>query len=268
MVAVIRVHKTKDYTVMSNAHFREKEMTLKAKGLLSLMLSLPDDWNYSIAGLVSICVEKESAIVSTLKELKKFGYLRVDKLMPNETESGRIEYVYNVFEKPFDGHSIEKQAPKKQGIENQGLEFQGLENPRQLNTNKSITKQPNTNVIEIKKERKKQGGFDQLIDEYLETVSPQKTEVIKGLLQDWLKVRKAKRAAMTDRAIQLNLGKLNEFAIESNMTVENYLEAVIMRGWQAFYPIKEYGKPQQATHNGGGIVDEMQRFYDKYKAEE
>ena len=54
-MSVIRVEKTKNYTVMSNYHFKEKNMSLKAKGLLSLMLSLPDNWDYSIAGLVAIC---------------------------------------------------------------------------------------------------------------------------------------------------------------------------------------------------------------------
>ena len=73
MMAVIRINKTSDYTVMSNAHFREKEMSLKAKGLLSLMLSLPDTWDYSINGLVAFCKENESAIKSTLNELKRFG---------------------------------------------------------------------------------------------------------------------------------------------------------------------------------------------------
>lgn len=251
-MAVIRVHKTKDYTVMSNAHFREKEMTLKAKGLLSLMLSLPDDWNYSIAGLVAICVEKESAIVSTLKELKKFGYLRIDKLMPNETESGRIEYVYNVFERPQAAEVYEIQGAKKQGVENQGLEFQGVENQGQLSIYKSNTDKSNTEKVKEKEERKK-GSFDTLIDEYCSTIDPRNADEVKGLLKDWLKVRKAKRAAMTDRAIQLNLEKLNEVAAESNMTIANYLEAVIMRGWQAFYPIKEYGagasKPQPSSNN-------------------
>ena len=85
----IRINKTKNYSVMSNYHLREKKLSLKAKGLLSVMLSLPDDWDYSIEGLVSICCEKESAIVSTLKELKQFGYLEVIKLMPNQTKSGR-----------------------------------------------------------------------------------------------------------------------------------------------------------------------------------
>lgn len=248
-MSVMRVHKTKDYTIMSNAHFREKEMTLKAKGLLSLMLSLPDEWNYSIAGLCAICVEKESAIKSTLNELKKFGYLTVEKFMPNETESGRIEYVYNIFEFP---QNREKQPTEKQGVENQGVE-----NPLQYNTNNKNTNNKINNIKESKKEREeiehpieeklntsaknKKGSFDTLIDEYCKTVDPLKADEIKGLLQEWLKVRKAKRAAMTDKAIELNLKKLNEYASESNMTVETYLEEVIMRGWQAFYPIKEYG---------------------------
>ena len=100
ILLVIRVEKTKNYTVMSNYHFKEKKMSLKAKGLLSLMLSLPDNWNYSIAGLVAICKENETAIKSTLKELQEFGYVIIEKIMPDKTESGRIEYVYNIFEKP------------------------------------------------------------------------------------------------------------------------------------------------------------------------
>lgn len=134
-MATIRVEKTKDYTVMSNYHFKEKNMSLKAKGLLSIMLSLPDNWDYSIAGLVSICKENETAIKSTLDELKEFGYLQVIKKMPNETDSGRIEYEYIVYEK--------KQEGKKQDLENLGVEIQGVENQGQLNTNKVNTNKLN-----------------------------------------------------------------------------------------------------------------------------
>lgn len=137
-MAVIRVNKTGDYTVMSNAHFKVKEMSLKAKGLLSLMLSLPDTWDYSIAGLCAICKENQSAIKSTLDELKKFGFLVVTKHMPNETDSGRIEYEYNIYERP------QKQAAEKQGTESLPLECQTVENPRQLNTNQFNTNQSNT----------------------------------------------------------------------------------------------------------------------------
>lgn len=137
-MSVIRVEKTKNYTVMSNYHFKEKDMSLKAKGLLSLMLSLPDKWDYSIAGLVAICKENETAIKSALKELQQFGYVKVDKIMPDKTESGRIEYVYNIYEKP-------KQEGKKQGVENLPIEIQRVENHTQLNTNKL-----NTNKLSIK----------------------------------------------------------------------------------------------------------------------
>lgn len=133
-MAVIKVNKTKDYTIMSNTHFREREMSLKAKGLLSLMLSLPSDWDYSVEGLVAICKENETAITSTLKELKMFGYLSVTKVMPNETKSGRIEYVYEIYETP--------QRDDIQGIENQGLEKQDLENlPLVLQKEKSSKKE-------------------------------------------------------------------------------------------------------------------------------
>lgn len=137
-MSVIRVEKTKNYTVMSNYHFKEKDMSLKAKGLLSLMLSLPDKWDYSIAGLVAICKENETAIKSALKELQQFGYVKVDKIMPDKTESGRIEYVYNIYEKP-------KQEGKKQSVENLPIEIQRVENHTQLNTNKL-----NTNKLSIK----------------------------------------------------------------------------------------------------------------------
>lgn len=137
-MAIYRVHKTKDFTVMSNAHLRDKNMSLKAKGLLSVMFSLPDDWGYSINGLVAISKENESAIKSTLYELKKLGYLVVTKLKPSETKSGRFEYVYDVYEQPQ-----EKQSVEKQGVENQCVEILSVENPTQLNTNKSNTKELN-----------------------------------------------------------------------------------------------------------------------------
>ena len=130
-MAVFRVDKTKNYTVMSNEHLRNKEMSLKAKGLLSLMLSLPDDWDYSLNGLVAICKENESAVKTTLQELKDLGYLEIIKKFPDTTDTGRIEYEYVVYE-------TSKQEGKKQGLENLPLEIQPLENHTQLNTNNKI----------------------------------------------------------------------------------------------------------------------------------
>lgn len=164
-MAIFRTHKNQNYTVMSNYHLKEKNMSLKAKGLLSVMLSLPDDWDYSLSGLIAICKENETAVKSALKELKDFGYIRIDKLMPNETESGRIEYVYNVFEQP---QNIIKQEHKKQGLENQPLENQPIENQVQLNTNKQNTKELNTKKIKNKKNSKKDAKLDYIAKKCLE----------------------------------------------------------------------------------------------------
>lgn len=164
-MAIFRTHKNQNYTVMSNYHLKEKNMSLKAKGLLSVMLSLPDDWDYSLAGLVAICKENETAIKSALKELKDFGYIRIDKLMPNETESGHIEYVYNVFEQP---QNISKQEYKKQRLENQPLENQPIENQVQLNTNKQNTKELNTKKIKNKKNSKKDAKIEYIARKGLE----------------------------------------------------------------------------------------------------
>lgn len=156
-MAIIRANKNNNYTIMSNCHFKDKRLSLKAKGLLSQILSLPDEWDYSVDGLVQLNKENETAITSALKELKECGYLIVSKMMPNETESGRIEYVYDVYETPMDAllakQDSEKQEVEKQGVENLGLEIQGLENQGQLNTNYKQTNNKKTKdkyIVECK----------------------------------------------------------------------------------------------------------------------
>ena len=98
MSSVIRVEKTKNYTVMSNQHFHVLNMSLKAKGLLSLILSLPDTWEYSISGLSSICKESYGTIRSILEELKDLGYLKVIKHFPSVENGGRYTYEYIIYE--------------------------------------------------------------------------------------------------------------------------------------------------------------------------
>lgn len=111
----------------------------------------------------------------------------------------------------------------------------------------------NDNTAKKKKGRKaSDNSFDSLIDKYSNG-----NEEVKSLLGDWLKVRKAKRAAMTDRAIELNLQKLDNLAIESGLSVADYLKEVICRGWQAFYPINNYNAPAPQQ---GGIMDDFNRM--------
>ena len=97
-MAVFRVNKNRNYTVMSNYHLKDKNLSLKAKGLLSFMLSLPDDWDYSINGLVALCKEEIKAIRSTIKELETNGYLVRERI---QKEKGMFDYNYSVFEEPY-----------------------------------------------------------------------------------------------------------------------------------------------------------------------
>lgn len=151
-MAIFRVNKNKNYTVMSNYHLKDANMSFKAKGLLSMMLSLPDDWDYSIAGLSKISKENERAIKTILGELKELGYLRIVKLMPNETKSGRIEYIYDIYEMSvYKKQEYQKQEVEFQEVEKQQVEKQEVEKVGQINTNiqnnkKTNTKKQNTDI--------------------------------------------------------------------------------------------------------------------------
>lgn len=131
-MSVVRVNHNTNYTVMSNHHLKNMNLSLKAVGLLSKILSLPPNWDYTVEGLAAICKDGVTAVKSALKELKDEGYLVVTKLMPDKTKSGRIEYIYDIYEQPQ-----EKQAFEKQDVENLQVEIQGVENQLQLNTDKS-----------------------------------------------------------------------------------------------------------------------------------
>lgn len=146
-MGVIRVEKTSNYTVMSNYHFREKAMSLKAKGLLSLMLSLPEEWDYSVNGLVAICKEGKDGINSTLKELEKFGYVKREQKKDNRGRFADIDYI--IYEKP--NPDLIKANAKNPVTENPETVKSKTENPQQLNTN--ILNTNNNKILNNKDKR-------------------------------------------------------------------------------------------------------------------
>ena len=124
-MAVFRVERNKGYTVMSNHHLRNKELSLKAKGLLSQMLSLPEDWDYTLAGLSCINREKIDAIREAVKELERAGYIVRSR---ERDEKGRLRGAdYVIFEQP--------QTPPVSDLPT-------LENPTQLNKDIQKTNLP------------------------------------------------------------------------------------------------------------------------------
>ena len=137
-MAVFRVQKTQNYTIMSNHHLRNKALSLKAKGLLSLMLSLPEDWDYTTRGLASICKEGVDSVCATVRELEAAGYIIRRRIRDKNGQMRGMEYM--VLEQPQPPEQGPEEAtPKcaqpKQAEPKRGKPVQ--ENPAQLNTKES-----------------------------------------------------------------------------------------------------------------------------------
>ena len=239
-MATFRVNKTSDYTVISNYHLREKEMSLKAKGLLTLMLSLPGNWDYSISGLASICAENETAIKTGLKELKKFGYLKISKIFPNkERGNKKIEYVYEIFEKPLgegkrqkeqetEKQPLEKQKVENQGVENLPLESQAVENQGQLSTKELNTNKLNTKEVSTK--------------EYIH-VKNEFSRVCEEIKNKWIKIAyefdlSGKQLKINDKRKRVINNLLKEYSLEEmlqamgKIRTSNFLQGNNKTGWQ------------------------------------
>lgn len=126
-MAVFRVERTRDYTIMSNYHLRDKRLSLKAKGLLSQMLSLPEDWDYTLTGLACINKESKDAIRSAVNELENGGYIKRHQKVDKSGKFSGNEYV--IYERP-----VEKPSLEKPSSENPTTDHPLTENPTQRNT--------------------------------------------------------------------------------------------------------------------------------------
>ena len=155
-MAVFRIERTRDYTVMSNHHLRNHELSLKAKGLLSMMLSLPDDWNYTTRGLAKICKEGVDAIGNALRELETAGYIVRHQLRDRQGRISDTEYV--IYEQPQPRQPGTPQPnmavpdTASPDTENPYLDSPDTEKPAELNieksnTQKSITQGSSTDSI-------------------------------------------------------------------------------------------------------------------------
>ena len=144
-MAVFRVQRTSDYTVMSNYHLRDRNLTLKSKGLLSMMLSLRDDWNYTTRGLAAISREGVDAIGTALKELELAGYITRRQL---RDVNGRIsDTEYTIYERPQDvPPDTDSPDTENPDMVNPDTDAPYLENPAELNTKKSNTQRSSTHL--------------------------------------------------------------------------------------------------------------------------
>ena len=181
-MAVFRVEKTRDYTVMANHHLRNTELSLKAKGLLSLMLSLPENWDYTTKGLSFICKDGIDSINATVRELETHGYIIRRRL---RNEKGQLTTTeYTIMEQPqtldntanspkrekpiLDNPALENPIQEKPilGKPKQGEPI--LENPHQLSTDRSKTNSINTDLLNMEISNPYQSN------PYLSTTKPQR----------------------------------------------------------------------------------------------
>lgn len=205
-MAVFRVEKTRDYTVMANHHLRNTELSLKAKGLLSLMLSLPENWDYTTKGLSFICKDGIDSINATVRELETQGYIIRRRL---RNEKGQLTSTeYTILEQPqtLDNTAISPKREKpildnpmleKPVLENPKQGEPILENPHQLNTDISKTNSFNTDLLntevsnpypsnpyQTSRERQKPIGYDAIGCDSVEDV---REKVLKNLEYDYIK---------------------------------------------------------------------------------
>ena len=231
-MSVVRVHKTKNFTIMSNHHFKERKMSLKAKGLLSLMLSLPDDWNYSISGLVTLSKDGKDSVMSALSELEKFGYLTRVKTQNEKGQFNGIEY--NIYEAPQDDFTLAANPiSEKQKTENQNAEM-----PPLLNTNNSNTKENKiiyniNNYIDI---------LDSIPDSYL-----------RNLYCDFLDNRARMDAPLTRKGLMYLIENVREIAGLDIEKQKQLLRTAVINNWKNVY--------QKGEGEKTAIPDELKNFY-------
>ena len=199
---VFRVEKTRDYTVMANHHLRNTALSLKAKGLLSLMLSLPESWDYTTKGLATICKDGVDSICAAVKELEDNGYVLRRRI---RNEKGQLTTTeYTILEQPREAASPKRENPVlgNPALENPSLEKPEqakpiLENPDQLNTNISKTNSFNTDLLNTEasnpypsnpystsRERRKPMGYDVIGCDSVEDV---REKVLENLEYEYIK---------------------------------------------------------------------------------
>lgn len=231
-MSVIRVNKTANYTVLSNYHFKEKGMSLKAKGLLSLMLSLPDDWNYSISGLVTLSKDGKDSVMSALGELETFGYLT--RLRTTDSKGKFTGVEYNIYEQPQEENPVA-------GKQNSGKSNE--ENPQQLNTKELNIKESNTDII--------------YIEEYSSILNNIKDIELRNLYVDYIEMRRNIEAPISKRGVEMLITRNERL---SNLDVElqkALLEAAIMNEWKNVY------LPNEQDIQNNTTLAKLKRFYSR-----
>ena len=255
-MAVIRVQKTDNYTVMSNHHLRNINMSLKAKGLMSLMLSLPPTWDYSIGGLVAICKESHTSIRNALKELEENQYLIRER---KNNEKGYFTYEYILYEIPLphtgNQHTDSVYADK------QYTEEVYTDTNRQINKdelikdklNKEKIKKEKTTTTKPKSKIKKNriSSFDEVINSLVTN------NELRELYKDFIEAREAMDAPITRQGLKVLIDRCEKLSNHNIRIQKALLETALVNGWKNVFLPSETHKEEANKQ----VLDELKSFY-------
>lgn len=264
-MAVIRVEKKKNYVVMAKFHLRDKRLSLKAKGMMSFLLALPDDWEYTLEGLVTQLKDGITAVRAALKELEACGYMKIGRA---RDKAGRLRgTVYTIYERPVeetaetpaaqgDKPNVEKPILGKPMLEKPMLEKPILENRRQLNIDRL-----NNNIQSNKSLNNDLLSKDRLSKERkaAPSCSPQLSEA----MHDFEEMRRKMRRPLTEKAKEMILKKLAKLAGGDEEKEIAILQQSVMNGWQGVFPLHEdgnrYGKEKSVKDLADEAVEKLRK---------
>lgn len=231
MSTVIRVEKNRNFVVMNNEFLRNKEMSLKAKGLLALCLSLPDTWNYSMNGLAAICKESLTSIRSTLRELEEHGHLVRNK---KNGENGRFFYEYILYETPDDKKPL-------------------IQNAHAVNVDVQNAYVANDIQESIEEESIKKENIEEL-NLYIEANADNS---IKLLLKEYLEMRKEIKAPIDIKGLKLLFSRLDKLSNGNKIVQKMMLESATMNKWKNVFRPKD----EEIEAASKALVENLRSFY-------
>lgn len=244
-MAIVRVPKVNNYTIMSNFHLRDKRLDFKAVGLMSWMLSNPDDWDYSIAGIAATRKEGKSAIETAVKALESCGYL--ERILVRKKNGKFDGYDYILHEEPL---------TENPSTENPSTEKPMTENQQQLNT---IRTNNYSNKVS-KKESKK--TFNDIISQNY------KNEEIKSILGEFIQMRFRINKPITNTSLKYLLDKLEKLSSNDEETIDIVKQSIV-NSWADFYPVKKDTKQSNKPTEKKKKVNQFNNFRQReYTAKE
>lgn len=233
---------------MSNHHLRNKELTLKAKGLMSLMLSLPPAWDYSIAGLSAIAKEGATSIRSALKELEENKYLIRER---KNSEKGYFIYEYTLYEIPDLAYK------ENMHTDNTYADKGRTDNHTQLN--KEVLNKEKLNKEELNTDIK---GEEDYLSKFNDILKHLKDPELKNLYIDFIESRKNNGSPISPRGLSMVMNRAARITNFDKKLEKQILEEAIIQGWKNVYLLDDKKEESPTQYKKDDLYYKMKEFYE------